>query len=152
MVCTNICSGSKRVFISLIILSLIALFSLFFNLKKTSYRFNFVFPWFFWTFISFWFSQFLSTSIKIFDTSWFTIILGCVCFKKTHNFMCNTTHCFWWTREYSKLTNLQRDFCKQPLLHHFFFFKFIHIIGLKNISSSLLILFLYPLISYLLIL
>ena len=34
------------------------------------------------------------TSIHINDKCWFTIILGCVCLKKTHNFVFNTTNRF----------------------------------------------------------
>ena len=40
----------------------------------------------------------------IFDKCWFSIILGCICFKKTHHFVLNTTHHF--LMENSYLTNL----------------------------------------------
>ena len=85
------CSSScwKRCLISLIILFFYCLI-LFFQFKKISYIFNYAVFLFFY----FLFPWFLSTSIRIFETCWLTIILGCVCFKKTHNFVFNTTYRF----------------------------------------------------------
>ena len=49
-------------------------------------------------FFYFWYSCFLFSRIHIVDTCWFTVFLGCVSFKNTHNFVFNITKSFfvWW--------------------------------------------------------
>ena len=84
------------------------------------------------------------TSIHIVDTFLFTIILGCVCFKMTHNFVFNTNHRFLWSQKFNYLTNQASVFCKCFLFDNFFSFKFIYIIyrkvnGFKNNSSICLL-------------
>ena len=39
------------------------------------------------------FSRLPVTCINIFYACWFTIIVGCICFKKTHNSVFNATNC-----------------------------------------------------------
>ena len=48
---------------------------------------------FLYFYISYIFPLIFSITMHIFDTFWFTIILG---FKKTHNVLFSTTHCFLW--------------------------------------------------------
>ena len=69
-----------RFLIFLNILSLVASFSFFGLQSLTSYIVNCVV---FRLFLRFYLAWFLSTTIHIFDMYWFTIILGCVCFKKS---------------------------------------------------------------------
>ena len=57
----------------------------------------------------FFFLAFL-TSLHITGSCWFPIMLGCVCLKKTHEFVINITHRFLWARE--------KIFFKRSLLRH----------------------------------
>ena len=57
--------------------------------KKISYTFNYVICSLFFNFLGF-----FAPPYKFFTTCWFTMIFGCVYFKKTYNFVFNMTQWF----------------------------------------------------------
>ena len=80
------------------------------------------------------------------DTYWFTITLGCVCFKETHNYTSITSHLPICLRMYESDQSYQ-DFFTNSLFFNISFSTNISvsavdtIIGLKNTSSNSLLIF-----------
>ena len=80
------------------------------------------------------------------DTYWFTITLGCTCFKETHNYTSTTSHLPICLRMYESDQSYQ-EFFTNSLFFNISFSTNISvsavdtIIGLKNTSSNSLLIF-----------
>ena len=109
---------------------MVASFSFFGLQSLSSYIVNCVV---FRLFLRFYLAWFLSTTIHIFDMYWFTIIFGCVCFKKSYYFIFSTT-LFFVDRNVANSPFLPCVFYEHLLPHHFFLFN-LSISSLNTIIS-----------------
>ena len=103
-------------------------------------------------FFFFFFSWFLSSTKHIVDTFWFTIIIVCVCFRKTHNPVFSTTY---YSFMGSKMWLVNKSYHLYQVLFAngpFFIISFSSslfissidaLISLRNSSSIFLLIFIY---------